>query len=849
MLLFAAYTICMNYDRENEMFNIAVDLVTQSSRSIFLTGKAGTGKTTFLKYLKSSSLKQMAIVAPTGVAAINAGGVTIHFFFQLPLSPFIPATGGFSQSAAESVNKTELLHRLKFDREKLRVLRGLELLVIDEISMVRCDMMDAIDVVLRYVRRQPSLPFGGVQLLLIGDMFQLPPVIRDQEWKLLAEHYNSPYFFDSLVIREFAPLYIEFDRIYRQSEERFIRVLNQVRHNELDEDGMKILQDRYRPVISHTEGYITLTTHNESAKRINSGRLEGLGGKAYSFFAEVEGEFANNSFPAEEELKLKVGAQVMFIRNDSDRGRRFYNGKIGVVKELGKDLIKVQCPDDDTPIEVKKEKWENVRYAVEKNSMKLEENLLGSFVQYPLRLAWAITIHKSQGLTFEKAIIDAGHSFAAGQVYVALSRCTSLDGLILQSEIRPGTILSDPRIVEFSQRSSSSTHLKEELAIARRQYLENLLLSTFDFDLALQPAKELKRQVQGSPRNFNEPAATWITGFSNALVALQEVALRFQSWLRAEFGQPGSPEDNIALQDRLEKAAIHFGKELDTLIGRLQSCPIITDSVGEAKEFNESIRSLFAEITWKRHLFHGWVRPFTPSYWQLSRKSFVVPALLFNVYSARSRASSESPHPELFNQLKFLRDSICDRLDVPVFMVASTAAIQEMVRYLPHTAVDLRRIKGFGATRVRQYGDEFLEIINEYCDSHGLQSLMHEFPSDSKKTDRVPKKDGRPNTREESYNLFRTGMPLEAIAGARNLSRSTIEGHLSSYVASGHINVSELLPANKVELIENAIRDSPDHSLAAIKRRLGALADFSEIRIAMAWLQFKGADGVADADQ
>ena len=414
-------------DTDNKMFQLAIQLVNQSNRNIFLTGKAGTGKTTFLKYIRNHCPKQMAVIAPTGVAAINAGGVTIHSFFQLPLEPFFP----------EPNSRHQLISRLRFNSEKKKIFQELEILVIDEISMVRCDILDAIDTVLRHVRQRNQM-FGGVQLLFIGDMLQLPPVIKDHEWNQLTEFYSGLYFFDSLVLKEEPPVYIEFNKIYRQSDERFINVLNQVRNNELDEDGLAILESRYQPTFRRNkkDGYIILTTHNNKANSINIEELADINNKIYSYQADVVEEFSERTFPADELLQLKEGAQVMFIRNDSaENGKRFFNGKIGTVAKLDDEKIFVQCEDEPFEIEVQKEKWENIRYTLDKSTRKLDSEVLGSFTQFPLRLAWAITIHKSQGLTFEKAIIDAGEAFAAGQVYVALSRCTNLEGMVLQSRI------------------------------------------------------------------------------------------------------------------------------------------------------------------------------------------------------------------------------------------------------------------------------------------------------------------------------------------------------------------------------------------------------------------------------
>jgi len=495
----------ITYDVTNEMFRLATELVNQSSRNIFLTGKAGTGKTTFLKYIRENCPKQMAVVAPTGVAAINAGGVTMHSFFQLPFSPFIPdAGGGYGNNNEETANRNSLISRLKMTNEKKKIIRELELLIIDEISMVRCDMLDAVDTILRHIRRRHQERFGGLQVLFIGDMFQLPPVIKDPEWNLMKEYYNSPFFFDSQVIKEEAPLYIEFKKIYRQSEEIFINLLNQVRNNELEEEGRELLESRFRPVFRRTknDGYIILTTHNEKARNTNTNELANLNASLFTYAAEVTGDFPESAYPADELLQLKAGAQVMFIKNDSEKVKRYFNGKIGVVTALDKEKIVVQClpaglagNDDPDAIEVKKEKWENIRYTMNNTTRQLEEEVLGSFVQYPLRLAWAITIHKSQGLTFEKALIDAGEAFAPGQVYVALSRCTTLEGIVLQSRIKSNGFFTDERIVRFSQNYTSANLLEKELQESKKNYQLKILTSLFDFTATIGEFNELKNYL------------------------------------------------------------------------------------------------------------------------------------------------------------------------------------------------------------------------------------------------------------------------------------------------------------------------------------------------------------------
>ncbi len=824
-------------DTTNTLFQLAADLINQSSRNIFLTGKAGTGKTTFLKYIREHCHKQLAVVAPTGVAAINAGGVTIHSFFQLPFSPFVPETKGFTKNES-TVDRHHLISRLRFNSDKRKVLQQLELLIIDEISMVRCDMMDAIDTVLRHFRKRPYEPFGGVQLLFIGDMFQLPPVIKDTEWKMLAEFYNSPYFFDSLVIKENPPLYIEFDKIYRQSEEKFIRVLNQVRNNELDPQGYAILETRYQPVIRRTkdDGYIILTTHNEQARITNMMALQELDGKTLKYEARIVDDFPGNAYPAEELLVLKEGAQVMFIKNDTaERGKRYFNGKIGTVKKLEEEKIFVHC-EDGPEIEVVREKWDNIRYTLNKTSQTLEENVLGSFTQYPLRLAWAITIHKSQGLTFDKLIIDAGEAFAPGQVYVALSRCTSLDGLLLKSRLRTNNLFTDQRIVQFSHNISSSVKLIQELEDARKQYQEKLLLSTFDLRAAISSCDELRTYLSGNASSFNPEAIPWLEQLNGRLNGVQETAYKFHTWVKAQFAIEIPPESNTVLQDRISKAATHFVQEIAMLINELQLSPAITDSKLNAKEYNDGLKEIFAELSVTRYLLLGLDGTFSSEKWHQRKKSFVLPSFNINAYAGVSDRRTDSPHPALFMKLKALRDSICLKKDMPVYLVAGSSSLDEMSRYLPQTPGELRKISGFGDAKVEQYGRQFLDIILSYCDERELVSLIDEKPAKRERKEKTGPAKKKGQTHLETFRLYSEGKTVAEIATERMLTTQTIEGHLSGYVRSGEIKIEELVSREKVVLIESALTDFSGSSITPLKQQLGEDISYGEIRLVMAGL-------------
>ena len=531
----------------NEIFDLAYRFVTETSENIFLTGKAGTGKTTFLKYLKENATKNIVVAAPTGVAAINAGGVTLHSLFQLPFHPFLPTRN----------HKDELLAKIRYNKQRQQLLRKMEVLVIDEISMVRCDVMDAIDTILRSIRRNYDTPFGGVQLLCIGDLHQLPPVAQNHEWSILQEYYTTPFFFDSLSIKEQMPLLIELNKIYRQKEDSFVRLLNKVRNNQMDADDFEDLHMRYDPLFSPMPGekYITLTSHNKQAAEINQRKIENLFTPPFTFKAVVEEDFPEHAFPAEAELVLKEGAQVMFLKNDIV-AKRYFNGKIGVVNLLEKDKIIVDC--DGIEIEVGKETWENTRYTLNRADGKLEQETLGTFTQYPLRLAWAITIHKSQGLTFEKVMIDAGASFSSGQVYVALSRCTSLEGIVLLSKLSSTTLFSNDHVVKGQQSLTHKGSLAERFTGARQVFTQQLISETFSFNDVEIGIALLLHHITQQQDKLNAESLPWIENIKQHFIADKSVGLKFIDVVSHIMKDEPVIENNEAAQKRISDAARNF---------------------------------------------------------------------------------------------------------------------------------------------------------------------------------------------------------------------------------------------------------------------------------------------------
>ena len=474
---------------------IAAKFVNYTSKHVFLTGKAGTGKTTFLRKLIQLTHKKAMICAPTGIAAINAAGVTIHSLFQLPFGAFFPdaAAGLINQNITFNFNTPRtIVKHLNMQGNKRRMIQELELLVIDEVSMLRADMLDAIDFSLRYIRRNRNVPFGGVQLLFIGDLHQLPPVVKNDEWRVMAGFYKSIYFFDALALQDNPPIYIELDKIYRQDDAVFIDLLNNLRNNQITAEDTALLKQHFKQDFKPgaDENYITLTTHNNKADTINRERLTQLTTKSYFFDAKVTGEFNEYAYPNDKSLELKVGAQIMFIKNDMTAEKRYYNGKIGVVHHIEKGVVEIELPEDKVVIQISPYTWENVKYKLNEATNEIEENVAGAFIQYPIKLAWAITVHKSQGLTFDKAIIDIGDAFAPGQAYVALSRLRSLKGLVLTSHLRESGLQQDQNIHYFSKSKQPAEVLNQQISAESYDFIRTYLLSAFDLNLVRYYFKE-----------------------------------------------------------------------------------------------------------------------------------------------------------------------------------------------------------------------------------------------------------------------------------------------------------------------------------------------------------------------
>ena len=535
----------------NNEINIAWEFVEHTGKSIFLTGKAGTGKTTFLKTVVERTSKRLVVVAPTGVAAINAGGVTIHSFFQLPLSPFVP-------------NAT-IRQRFDFSMEKRKIISTIDLLVIDEISMVRCDLLDAIDSVLRRFREHDK-PFGGVQLLMIGDLGQLTPVVTAEDERMLQPYYDTPYFFGSRALRMVEYVTIQLNHVYRQQDEVFLTLLNHIREGRPSQEDVDSLNKRYLPDFkpNDSEGYIRLTTHNNSANRYNETALGLLETRSFQYEAEIDGVFPEYAYPTTQMLTLKVGAQVMFVKNDTSMDHRYYNGRIGIVTGLDESHIYVQCQGDDGPIDVTQQEWENAKYTLNEKTKEIETEIQGVFRQFPLRLAWAITIHKSQGLTFDHAIIDANYAFAPGQVYVALSRCRTLEGMVLSSPLRPSAVINDQRVERYIASQQIATEQSiDRLPELKEEYYRYLLLEIFTF-------RDVEQGEESLCRVFIEylsNSAPLLTNLhKQTLVDMRAKLIDVsQKWRRQIVYMTVQQLDSEEFLERVGRSAAYFRETLESL--------------------------------------------------------------------------------------------------------------------------------------------------------------------------------------------------------------------------------------------------------------------------------------------
>lgn len=711
----------------NPELDLAWRIVENTGMHMFLTGKAGTGKTTFLKELKRRSPKRMVVTAPTGIAAINAEGMTLHSFFQLPFAPYIPDT---------VFNAGKDAYRYRFSKEKIRIIRSIDLLVIDEISMVRADLLDAVDSVLRRYRSS-HLPFGGVQLLMIGDLQQLAPVVKAEEWELLSKHYDTPYFFSSRALAETQYATIELKQTYRQTDAHFLNLLNRVRTNTADRRVLEELNRRYKPqfVPPKEERYIRLTTHNILAQNINDRELGKIDRPTFVFNAVITGKFPEYSYPTDETLTLKQGAQIMFVKNDRSPEKRYFNGMIGEITAIDEKGFYVRSKDYPEEIRVEQEQWDNSRYTLNEKTMEITEEIEGTFSQFPVRLAWAITIHKSQGLTFSHAIIDAHDSFAHGQVYVALSRCRTLEGMVLSTPLGSGAIICDNTVERYTSGIERRTPSGKNIGEWEKRYFHQLLSELFGFSLVSQCFEDVQRLLV---EHFHRLYPQTVERFNALSPVLQEkitdVSQRFANQYTRLVSEQADFASSTLLQQRLMQGAAYFAQELLPFVELAQGLSLPTDNKTLKKRVDETTDKFRHAVSLKHSLLehvkeHGFQ---TGDY--LKRKAILALEAEEDETSAPAKKSAKKSketklevpedilYPNLYKHITTWRGKKAKEAGLPTYCILQQKAVLGIVNLLPDTPKALQRIPYLGKVSIEKYGDELLEIICRYMKDNDLKT-------------------------------------------------------------------------------------------------------------------------------
>ncbi len=816
----------------NERLKLALDFVLCTDKCIFLTGKAGTGKTTFLQNIKKSISKRMAIVAPTGVAAINAGGVTIHSFFQMPFGPIIPPE---AEDHGSGLHLSQQIKR--FRRDKIKLIKSLDLLVIDEISMVRADLLDGIDQTLRHYRN-PEKPFGGVQVLMIGDMHQLPPVVKDEDWKFLSPYYKDLYFFNSRVYQQCNPVCVELNHIYRQSDPLFIGLLNKIRENDINHDVLNALNERYVANFNpqDDENYITLTTHNHTAQETNRKKLAALTNPTETFDATIQNDFPEFSFPTDQHLELKVGAQVMFVKNDV-QDKLYYNGKIGKITSLSKNEIKVKCPGEYVEITVKPVEWQNLKYELNEKTKELEEKIIGKFSQFPLKLAWAITIHKSQGLTFERAIIDASLAFAHGQVYVALSRCKSFEGMVLSSPIGMNSVRTDRAVRDFTLNINDGRDCGDFLAPAKHEFQRSLMFELFDlkrFKAAIFRCTKIMEDHYNAIEESTFLTMRTLKAFADD--KLYVVSESFQRQLQGLIQQQEAlPEENELVQERVKKASQWFAQQFEEQVV-MQVINLAVDDIDNkaVKEtLAEALQNLRIESLVKFAVFSGAREGFdTLNYLKLKVDTELDALNKPETKKIGTRQENKKiANAPLYHKLNNWRNELAEEQHIPVYMILPQKTLLEICSTLPSSLKALEGLKGIGAAKLKAYGKDIVSFVIEYCEDSGIQKEQSlQFSFDQVAQPRTP-------TRELSFQMFKEGRSVQEISVARGLVVSTIETHLTHYIGTGELNIDLFVEERKRQRIENYLREAGTASITVAKTTLGDEVSYSELRAVIAYMK------------
>ena len=814
----------------NQKLEFVEELVLYTDAHIFLTGKAGTGKTTFLKNLPLKTYKRMVVVAPTGVAAINAGGQTIHSFFQLPFGPQVPEGG----NAKNVLPKSLAAQFQKIRKNKLNLMRSLDLLIIDEISMVRADVLDAVDAVLRRARRSQK-PFGGVQLLMIGDVHQLAPVAKPEEWEVLSPYYDTPYFFGSQVLKKTPYVCVELEHIYRQHDEDFITLLNKVRNNQMDADCVRLLNSRFKPnFIAHdNEGYITLTTHNYQADQINETKLGSIEAKPLVFKAVVRGTFPENTYPTKEELVLKVGAQVMFVKNDPNPEKAFYNGKIGRLVSYNDDEGTVTVESEGERIVVPKLTWQNMEYAINAENQDIEEKEIGSFTQIPLRLAWAVTIHKSQGLTFDKVIVDAGQAFAHGQVYVALSRCTSLEGLVLKTPIASNALVNDFSVNRFVDALPEREPTQEKVDQLRHDYELETMLELIDFEGIYKDFGKLMKVIYDNDTLFERSLIHDLSQRRNRIFEeLCQIGNKFESQIQKLHSQAPSCEQNPLLQERLTKGVAYFDEHMKVITEGLFDLPFKTDNQAVNDQLTEALKSLKEDVYLKGCCLEACKEGFTVKEYQKTKSVKVIEVEKSGKKKVEIKFEP-SKNGGLYSILLSWRAARAEADDVPASNIAPIRTLKAIAETKPVTLAELRKVEGMGPKRIRNYGAEIINIVLRHLGQDPQKADIGDLA-------KVPQKRTNGATYFQTKEMAEQGMSAEAIAKARGLAESTIFSHLTYWVEQGSFPASRFVSSEKMAEIRDYFESTGDPKITTARDVLGDDYQYFEIRMVLAEMKREG---------
>lgn len=750
-----------------ETANLVKNFINQTKQHIFLTGKAGTGKTTLLNEIRNTTLKQTAIVAPTGIAALNAGGVTIHSMFQLPFGAFIPdfSTGKLFSEDVKIETKDSLMRHFQLNKKRIELLRNLELLIIDEVSMLRADLLDAIDWMLRSVRRR-NVAFGGVQLLFIGDLMQLPPVVKQQEWEHLKNYYENMFFFSAQVLRAHPPLYVELEKIYRQDDQEFIELLNHLRHNQLTPSDVDLLNKHVIPdfLNQKNDGYITLTTHNYKADDINRNELKLLKEKSVTFEAEIKGDFPQSMYPLEIEMELKVGAQVMFIKNDISSDKNFYNGKMGLVSSISPQELYVTFPEENKTIEVERYEWENIRYTVDENTKEIKEDVIGTFVHYPIKLAWAITVHKSQGLTFEKAVIDVTDAFAPGQAYVALSRLRSLKGLVLLSPFSTRNLGSNQSVVSYAENKAGAAVLETVYQEANKLFLLDELEQAFDFHEVVSALRiHNASYLQATKKSEKWKHASWAGVQNQKIEPINEPAIKFQGQLRRIITNPAFSLEQ--LYERTQAAYDFFFKILDeTLYSVLKKMEEVK-RVPKIKAYLEELGELDDLLT--------------ESIFRLKKSCKLVEVA--------------------YLQKPMSKNAVWDA-ELLQYKIAKMASVKQ------------------------EFRSEGTMMHFEEVEEETILTVRTKKKKNEPKTEKI-------SSVEQTFQQLQEGKSIDEIAESRMLTQSTIFNHIGRLMKEEKIELNDILSEERITELKEAFEGHEAESVTPIKEKYGDKFSWDELRL------------------